>query len=88
MFKTIIKWICPSGKTLAGYAAEGIAKSVNGTNEDVRLNVAKYAEYAHEVSEIAEKLSAMALDGKICENETKELKEMIAPIFNKVLELV
>lgn len=88
MFKMIIKLLCPSGNTLAGYAADGIAKSVNSTNEDIRLKVAKYAEYAHEVSEIAEKLSAMALDGKICESETKELKEMIAPIFDKVLELV
>lgn len=88
MFKMIAKWICPSGATLAGYAADGIAKSVNNSAEDVRLKVAKYAEYAHEVSEIAEKLSSMALDGKICETETKELKKMIAPIFDKVLKLV
>lgn len=88
MFKTIVKWLCPSGETLAGYAAEGIAKSVNDSSEDVRLKVAKYATYANEVSEIAEKLSAMAIDGKICENETEELKKMITPIFEKVLELV
>lgn len=88
MFKIIAKWLCPSGKTLAGYAAEGIAKSVNNSTEDVRLKVAKYAEYAHEVSEIAEKLSAMALDGSISGTETKELTEMITPIFNKALKLI
>ena len=27
--KWLIKLICPSGKTLAGYAAEGIAKDVD-----------------------------------------------------------
>ena len=88
MFKTIVKWICPSGKTLAGYAAEGIAKSVNGSSEDVRLKVAKYADYANEVSKITEELSSMALDGNINETETKKLQEMISPIFEKVLELV
>ena len=35
--KWLIKLICPSGKTLAGYAAEGIAKDVDDATAEELL---------------------------------------------------
>lgn len=88
MFRAIIKWFIPSSSTLAGYAADAIAKSINDTDGDVKTKIAQYSLYANEVSEIAEKLSAMTLDGGISKDEAEEIKKMITPIFDKVLELI
>ena len=38
--KWLMKLICPSGKTLAGYASGGIAKSVNASKEEAKTKVA------------------------------------------------
>lgn len=86
--KWLMKLVCPSGETLAGYAAEGIAKSVNSTKEDVRVKIAKYAQYAKDATAIANRLSDMVVDGSIDKAETDELQRMIAPLFDKVLALV
>ena len=36
--KWLVKLICPSGKTLAGYAAEGIAKDVDDATAEELLS--------------------------------------------------
>ena len=86
--KWLVKLLCPSGETLAGYAADGIAKSVNNSKEEVRMKVAKYATYAQEATRIANRLSEMVNDGTIDATETKDLQAMLTPVFEKVLALV
>ena len=86
--KWLIKLICPSGETLAGYAAEGIAKSVNSSIADVSNKIAKYSAYANEATRIANTLTGMGVDGKLDKAETEALKEMITPLFDKLLALV
>ena len=86
--KWLIKLICPSAETLAGYAAEGIAKYANDSAEDTKAKVAKYAAYAESVTQIANTLAAMAKDGSLDKTETAELQRMLTPLFAKVLELV
>lgn len=88
MFKKLVMLLAPSGKTLAGYAAQGIAKSVNDSDASVREKIQKYSAYAAEATNIANKLARMAADGTIDEAETKELQEMLAPIFTQVMELI
>lgn len=85
--KWLIKLICPSGSTLAGYAADGIAKSVNNSKEEVKEKVAKYAAYAQEATRIANTLSGMVTDGAMDKQETAALKEMLTPLFDKLLAL-
>lgn len=85
--KWLIKLICPSGETLAGYAAEGIAKSVNSSSDDVRDKIAKYSTYANEATRIANTLTGMVVDGKLDKAETEALKEIITPLFDKLLAL-
>lgn len=86
--KWLMKLICPSGKTLAGYAAGGITKSVNSSKEDAKAKIAKYAAYAQEATRIANTLSGMLADGNIDTAETDALKEMLTPLFDKALALV
>ena len=84
----LTKLICPSGSTLAGYAADGIADAFNKSNADLREKVAKYSTYAKEVNRIADTLTGMLVDGNIDKIETEALKEMLTPLFNKALALV
>lgn len=86
--KWLIKLICPSGSTLAGYAADGIAKSVNSSKEEAKAKIAKYSAYAQEATRIANTLSGMLADGNIDKAETAALKEMLTPLFDKALALV
>ena len=86
--KWLIKLICPSGETLAGYAAEGIAKSVNSSSDDVRDKIAKYSAYANEATRIANTLTGMVVDGKLDKADVEALQEMITPLFDKLLALV
>ena len=86
--KWLINIICPSGETLAGYAAEGIAKSVNSSSDDVRGKIAKYSAYANEATRIANTLTGMVVDGKLDKAETETLQEMLTPLFTKLLAFV
>lgn len=78
----------PKGATLAGYAADGIQKAVNGSDEDVRDLVARYASYAATATSIANRLAAMVTDGTIDNMERDELQKMLTPAFETVLQLV
>ena len=86
--KKLMKMFCPSGKTLAGYAADGIAGAVNSSKEETRSKVAKYAAYAQEATRIANRLSERVNDGTIDSKEAKDLQEMLTPVFDKLLALV
>lgn len=88
MLKAMIKWFIPSGKTLAGYAADGVATAVNTSKDATKERVQKIAGYANEVAAVSAKLSQMALDGTIDNVEKAELQTMMTPIFSKVLELI
>jgi hypothetical protein len=84
MFKWLAKKFMPGGKTLAGYAADGIAKSVNESGADTRAQVARYATFAREATSIANRLAAMVDDGNMSEFERDELAKMLAPMFDKL----
>ena len=86
--KWLVKMFCPSAKTLAGYAADAIAKSVNESSADVKECVAKYAMYAVEATDVATTLAQMAKDGDISKTDRDALQAMLAPLFDKVLALV
>ena len=88
MIKAMVKWFMPSGETLAGYAADGVAKSLNESEKSIREKVAQYSAYARTAAEISATLAKMAEDGTIDEVERKELQKMLTPLFDKVRALV
>lgn len=87
MLKSIIKSIV-TGERLTTYAADGIQRGVNGTNEENSATVAKYATITNEMAELAKNASAMLTDGRIDEMEREKIQKILAPLFNKVMELV
>lgn len=86
--KWLVKLFCPSAGTLAGYAAKGIADSVNSSREEARAKIARYSAYAQDATRIANTLSGMLADGQIDKTESTALQEMLTPLFEKALALV
>ena len=86
MFKWLKKKLCPSGRTLAGYAADGIQRTVNGTTSETKARVARLATYATDATRIANRLSVMVADGTIDQLERDQLQELLTPIFEGALD--
>lgn len=87
MIKSLVKKIA-TPERLSGYAADGIQKGVNGTAETTQVTIAKYATIANETAVIAQNISAMLTDGKIDDMERDQIKQLLKPLFGKVMELV
>ena len=88
MMKWLAKKFMPSAESLAGYAADGLAKSVNESQADVKDKVARYAAFAAKATDIANRLAKMAEDGSISKKERDELRDMLTPLFEKVEALI
>ena len=87
MLKSIIKAVATPSR-LSSYAADGIQRGVNGTNDETAAIVAKYATITNETAEVAKNISAMLTDGRIDNMERDTLQKTMEPLFAKVMELV
>lgn len=86
MMKAIAKMFCPSAETLADYAAESIAKRVNGTEESTKAKIAKVASAGAKLTAISNQLMQMAADGSLDKQETADLKKLLTPGFAAALD--
>lgn len=82
----IAKMFCPGAETLAGYAAESIAKKVNGTEADTKAKIARIASTGAKLTAISNQLMQMAADGTLDEQETGDLKKLLTPGFAAALD--
>ena len=87
MIKSIVKAVATPDR-LSGWAADGFQKGINSSSEGTQTTIAKYATITNEVSEISKNISAFLTDGKIDDAEKAQVKEMLKPLFTKVMELV
>lgn len=85
MIKTLMKLFMPKPATLANMAAERIQKAINESNK--AQAIAKCANIAASVTDIQKFISDTLLDGKISDEETKQVEEKLVPLFEKVVEL-
>ena len=88
MLKTLRKWFSPSASAVADLAAGSIQRSVNSATEGREAVVAKYAAIAAEASAVATRLSDIMADGKIDDDEKKQLASMLTPLSEKILAIV
>jgi len=88
MLKTLLKWFSPSASAVADLAAGSIQRSVNSATEGREAVVAKYAAIAAEASAVATRLSDIMADGKIDDDEKKQLAAMLTPLSEKILAIV
>lgn len=85
MVKAIIKLFMPKPATLAKMASKQIQDAVNGCQKAEMI--AKCANIAASVTDIQKFVTDTLIDGKISDEETKQVEEKLVPLFEKVVEL-
>lgn len=82
--KLLIKMFLPSAEDITKMAVDAVSKFINESGkEDV---IAKYGTAADEFTKIQGKITAWLRDGKIDEDEKKELHGAILPLAQKLIE--
>lgn len=88
MFKSIAKLLCPSSASLADKAAESIQVGYNGIAVDKREKIARYTSLAKKMGYYAEKLDALAGDGRIDDEERERIADVLAPLIESAKNIV
>ena len=86
MFKALAKLFIPSPKKLSTIAADKIADTIN-TSEKQDL-IAKYASMALDLTNIQEFISNVLKDGKISDEEKKQIESKLEPLFTYLIEQI
>ena len=84
MKKLIIKLFMPSAEDITNMAVEAISKFINESGKEEAI--AKYGTIADKFTKIQGKITAWLRDGKIDEDEKKELHGAILPLAQKLVE--
>ena len=85
IIKRLIKTFMPSPENLAKMASKQIQEAVNGCQKGE--TIAKCASIAASVTDIQKFVSDTLLDGKVSDEEVKQVEEKLIPLFQKVVEL-
>ena len=85
LIKRLIKIFAPSPETLANIAAKQIQDAINGSSK--ADTIAKFANIAASVTDIQKFVTDTLMDGKVSDEETKQVEEKLLPLFEKVVEL-
>lgn len=85
MIKAIMKMFMPKPATLAKMAAKQIQTAINGCQKGE--TIAKCANIASSVTDIQKFVSDTLIDGKVSDEEAKQVEEKLVPLFEKVIEL-
>ena len=83
----ILKFFLPSNKKIATYAAERITKAIN-TQTEREAQIAKYAKLADQLTDYQKFVTQLSIDGKISEDEEKQISEKILPVVEYVMGLM
>ena len=86
MFRALAKIFIPSPKKLSTIAADKIADTIN-TSEKQDL-IAKYASMALDLTNIQEFISNVLKDGKISDEEKKQIASKLEPLFTYLIEQI
>lgn len=84
--KRLIKTFMPSSATLAKMASKRIQEAVNESNK--ADTIAKCAGIVSYATDIQKFVSDTLMDGKVSDEEAKQVEEKLIPLFEKVIQLV
>ena len=84
MKKLIIKLFMPSAEEITNMAVEAISKFINESGKEEAI--AKYGTAADEFTKVQAKITSWLKDGKIDEQEKRELHGAILPLAQKLEE--
>ena len=82
--KLLIKMFMPSAEDITKMAVDAISKFINESGREEAI--AKYGTAADEFTKIQAKITSWLKDGKIDEQEKKELHGAILPLAQKLVE--
>ena len=82
--KLLIKMFMPSAEDIANMATDAVAKFINESGREEAI--AKYGTIADEFTKIQAKVTSWLKDGKIDEDEKKELHGAILPLAQRLVE--
>lgn len=85
LIKSLAKMFVPSPQALAKMASKQIQTAINGSQKSD--TIAKCASIAAYATEIQKFVSDTLLDGKVSDEEAKQVEEKLVPLFEKVIEL-
>ena len=85
MIKAIIKLFMPKPATLAKMASKQIQDAVNGCQKG--QTIAKCANIAASITDIQKFVTDTLIDGKVSDEEAKQVEEKLVPLYEKVIEL-
>ena len=85
IIKRLMKMFVPSPQTLAKMASKQIQDAVNGCQKGE--TIAKCANIASSVTDIQKFVSDTLLDGKVSDEEAKQVEDKLVPLFEKVIDL-
>ena len=86
MMKYLLKLLMPNAKTISSIAADCVAKAINESGKGEII--AKYDGYATKVVELQAFVTKLLADGKIDDDEKKQIATMIEPIVTKIVEAI
>ena len=86
MKKLLIKWFLPSADQIADMAVNAAADFIN-TSDKTDI-IAKYGTAADEFTKVQAKLTNLLKDGKIDDAEKAELKKLLLPLAEKLVNEV
>ena len=82
--KLLVKMFMPSADQIADIAVNAAADFINASNKTE--TIAKYGTVADEFTKVQAKLTGWLKDGKIDEQEKVELKTLLLPLAEKLVE--
>ena len=86
MLKSLIKLFLPSSKQLATMASEQICNVVNRL--DTQEQIQQIMKYADILTDIQAKICVLLKDGKLDEEEKKQIAADLEPFIDKLLKML
>ena len=81
----IAKMLIPDAKQLSVMAASACQEFINKQPEDRSAQIARASEIASKLSDLQSTVSRALADGKLDDEETAKLAEMLEPVMDKIV---
>ena len=85
MLMRIFKMIIPDAKQLSVMAASACQEFINKQPEDRSAQIARASEIASKLSDLQSTVSRALADGKLDDEETAKLAEILEPVMGKIV---
>ena len=81
----IAKMLIPDAKQLSVMAASACQEFINKQPDERSARIARASEIASKLSDLQSTVSRALADGKLDDNETAKLAEMLEPVMGKII---